>query len=327
MAVYCGDIMDLISLVVPCYNEQEVLPLFYEEATKILNTMHDIEYEIILINDGSKDKTISIIHDLAKKDKHIKFISFSRNFGKEPAMLAGLEHSKGDYVVILDADLQHPPSLMPEMYELVKSGEYDCIGTRRLDRKSEPPIRSWFAKKFYKIINRISQTEIVDGAHDYRFMTRQMVDAILSMPEYSRFSKGIFSWVGFKTKYIELKNIERAAGTTSWSFWKLFLYAIDGIVAFSIAPLSLAIIVGLITSIIGFVGIILALIDKLISLSTTIPYITEHAFGVFIISVVCFVGGMGMLFNGITSIYIAKIYMETKNRPRYIIKEKNIEGK
>ncbi|GHU55497.1 bactoprenol glucosyl transferase [Clostridia bacterium] len=317
--------MDLISIVVPCYNEQEVLPLFYDRITQVLNAISGIDYEVLLVNDGSKDKTLSIMREYANKDKHIKYISFSRNFGKEPAMLAGLQNAKGDYIVILDADLQHPPELIPQMYETVKDGEYDCVGTRRLDRASEPPIRSWFAKKFYKIINRISQTEIIDGAHDYRFMTRQMVDAILAMPEYNRFSKGIFSWVGFKTKYIELKNVERAAGSTSWSFWKLFLYAIDGIVAFSTAPLMLSVLFGFVFCIIGFLGTLFAIIDKIVSLYSWLPYLSKHAFGVLLISVMCLIGGLIMLFMGITSIYISKIYMEAKARPVFIIRESNID--
>jgi glycosyltransferase involved in cell wall biosynthesis len=318
--------MDVISVIVPCYNEQEVLPLFYDEITKVLGSIENIGYEILLVNDGSKDGTLGLMKGLAEKDGRIKYISFSRNFGKEAAMFAGLQKSVGDYVVILDADLQHPPELIPQMYQTVKSGEYDCVGTRRLDRKSEPPIRSWFARRFYRLINRISQTEIVDGAHDYRFMTRQMVDAILSMSEYNRFSKGIFSWVGFKTKYIELKNIERAAGTTSWSFWKLFIYAVDGIVAFSTAPLMLSIILGIILSIVGFLGTIFAIVDKIISLYNWMPFLSKHAFGVLLISTMCFIGGLIMIFIGITSIYISKIYMEAKNRPIYVIRECNTDN-
>jgi glycosyltransferase involved in cell wall biosynthesis len=316
--------MDVISVIVPCYNEEEVLPLFYDEITKVLTSIKDSDYEVLLVNDGSKDGTLGLMKELAGKDKHIKYISFSRNFGKEAAMYAGLQNSKGDYVVILDADLQHPPELIPQMYDIVKSGEYDCVGTRRTDRKNEPPIRSWFAKRFYKLINRISQTEIVDGAHDYRFMTRQMVEAILAMPEYNRFSKGIFSWVGFKTKYIELKNIERAAGTTSWSFWKLFVYAVDGIVAFSTAPLMLSVLLGMALTIVGFLGTLFAIIDKIVSLYNWMPFLSKHAFGVLLISTMCFIGGVLMIFMGITSIYISKIYMESKARPIYITRESNI---
>ncbi|MDR0919077.1 MAG: glycosyltransferase family 2 protein [Oscillospiraceae bacterium] len=317
--------MDLISVIVPCYNEEEVLPLFYDEITRVLNSIADIDYEILLVNDGSRDKTLQIMKDYAQKDSRIKYISFSRNFGKEAAMYAGLQNAKGDYVVILDADLQHPPSLIPKMYEIITTTDYDCVGSRRTDRAHEPRIRSYFARKFYKIVNRISQTEIVDGAHDFRFMSRQMVDAILTMTEYNRFSKGIFSWVGFKTKYLEMKNAERAAGTTSWSFWKLFIYAIDGIVAFSTAPLWLSIILGAVFMIVGILGTIFAIVDKIISLYNWIPYLSKHAFGTLLISTMLFLSGLVMCFMGITSIYLSKIYMEVKNRPVYIVKESNVE--
>ena len=236
--------MKLLSIVVPCYNEQEVLPLFYDKITEVMAGMKsehpELDYEVVFINDGSKDKTLEGLRKYARMDERIRYISFSRNFGKEAGMFAGLEASKGDYIVVMDADLQHPPELLPEMYRYVSSGEYDCAATRRVDRDGESKVRSWFARKFYQIMNKISQTEIVDGAQDYRFMTRQMVDAILSMREYNRFSKGIFSWVGFRTKYIEIKNVERAAGTTAWSFWGLFKYSLEGIVAFSTAPLAIA---------------------------------------------------------------------------------------
>ena len=241
--------MKLLSIVVPCYNEQEVLPLFYDKITEVMAGMKsehpELDYEVVFINDGSKDKTLEGLRKYARMDERIRYISFSRNFGKEAGMFAGLEASKGDYIVVMDADLQHPPELLPEMYRYVSSGEYDCAATRRVDRDGESKVRSWFARKFYQIMNKISQTEIVDGAQDYRFMTRQMVDAILSMREYNRFSKGIFSWVGFRTKYIEIKNVERAAGTTAWSFWGLFKYSLEGIVAFSTAPLAIASLLGI----------------------------------------------------------------------------------
>ena len=228
--------MKLISIVVPCYNEEEVLPLFYEEIQKIMQQMKEehaeLTFELVFIDDGSKDKTLILLREMALKDERVRYISFSRNFGKEAGMFAGLENSKGDYVVVMDADLQHPPAFLPKMYNYVKDGEYDCATTRRVSRKGESKIRSAFARLFYKIMNKISQTEIVDGAQDFRFMSRQMVDSILSMTEYNRFSKGIFSWVGFKTRYIEYENVERAAGATSWSFWGLFRYSIEGIIAF-----------------------------------------------------------------------------------------------
>ena len=220
----------LISVVVPCYNEEEVLPLFYDEIVRVsgemMNAHPQLSFEFLFINDGSKDKTLTILRSLAKKDGRVRYVSFSRNFGKEPALYAGLENSNGDYVVTLDADLQHPPKLIPEMYNIVSSGEYDCAATRRISRKGEPKLLSFFSRSFYKVINSISQTQIVDGAQDFRFMTRQMVDAILSMSERNRFSKGIFSWVGFDTKYIPVENTERAAGTTTWNFWKLFKYSL-----------------------------------------------------------------------------------------------------
>ena len=212
--------MDLITLIVPCYNEEESLPLFYKEIVKVAKKMKEVNFEFLFINDGSKDNTLDILRDLSKKDKRVRYASFSRNFGKEAAMYAGFENSKGDYVVVMDADLQDPPSLLPEMFKYIKEEDYDSVATRRVTRKGEPPIRSFFARMFYKIINKISKADIVDGARDYRLMTRQMVDSILSMKEYNRFSKGIFGWVGFKTKWIAYENIERVAGETKWNFWK-----------------------------------------------------------------------------------------------------------
>lgn len=239
---------DLISVIVPCYNEEVSLPFFYKEIQKVISHMQErypVEFELLFVDDGSRDDTLSIIKSFASKDPKIKYLSFSRNFGKESAILAGLEHATGDYVALMDADLQDPPSLLTQMYETIKEGTYDCIGTKRVDRKGEPPIRSFFARCFYKLINKISKTSIVDGARDFRLMTRQMTDAILNMPEYNRFSKGIFGWVGFKTKWLEYTNVERVAGSTKWSFWSLFLYSLDGIVAFSTIPLSIASILGI----------------------------------------------------------------------------------
>lgn len=303
--------MKLISVVVPCYNEQEVLPLFYNKITEIMSGMvqkYGIDYELMFVDDGSKDKTLEKFRELSKKDNRVKFISFSRNFGKEAGMYAGLQNSKGDYIVVLDADLQHPPEFIPKMYEFVKNGEYDCATTRRVSRKGESPVRSWFARLFYKIMNKISQTEIVDGAQDFRFMTRHMVDSILSMTEYNRFSKGIFSWVGFKTKYIEYENVERAAGTTSWSFMSLFKYSLEGIMAFSTFPLTISIFFGILFCIIG---LIMLIIFAIIGFGTTSGVLT----GVF------FIGGIILLCMGINGMYLSKMYLEVKNRPVYIVRE------
>lgn len=309
--------MELISVIVPCYNEQESLPLFYPEITRVAEEMssdHELEFEFLFINDGSKDDTLNILRDLHNDDKRVRYISFSRNFGKEAAMYAGLENAKGDYVVILDADLQHPPKFIPQMYNYVRTGEYDCASTRRVSRKGEPKLLSFFATKFYKIINKISQTEIVDGAQDFRFMTRQMVDAILSMKEYNRFSKGIFSWVGFHTKYIEYENVERVAGTTKWSFWKLFKYSLEGIFAFSTAPLALSSFLGVICCLISFIMAIIIVIKTLIWGDPVAGYPT-------IITVVFLLGGLQLFCIGILGQYISKTYLESKHRPIYLIGE------
>lgn len=311
--------MELISVIVPCYNEQESLPLFYKEITSVADGMKtkyynegisDLAFEFIFINDGSKDDTLKILRDLSSRDKRVCYISFSRNFGKEAAMLAGLEKSRGDYVVILDADLQHPPRLIPQMYDYVRSGEYDCAATRRISRKGESKLLSFFARLFYKIMNKISQTEIIDGAQDFRFMTRQMVNAILDMPEYNRFSKGIFSWVGFDTKYIEVENTERAAGKSTFNFHKLFLYSLEGIFAFSTAPLSLAI----------FMGVIFCLLALAMVIKTLICHEPMEGYPV-IVALVCLIGGIQLFCTGISGQYISKMYIETKHRPKYIIKE------
>ena len=257
----------LISVIVPCYNEQEVLPMFYKEITKVSAEMQEkhpeLEFEYLFIDDGSKDRTLRTLRVMAKYDKRVRYISFSRNFGKESGIYAGLQNAKGDYCVVMDADLQHPPAFLPKMYEAVASGLYDCATTRRVSRAGESKIRSWFARKFYKIMNLISQTEIVDGAQDFRFMTRQMVDAVLSMTEYNRFSKGIFSWVGFRVKYFEYENVERAGGQTKWSFFSLFRYSLEGIIGFSTAPLSISAIIGLISCVLGIIMLIVTVIKKL----------------------------------------------------------------
>ena len=306
--------MDLISIIVPCYNEQEVLLKFYNEMKKVIKEMSDVKFELIFVDDGSKDKTLSILKKLSQKDKRVRFISFSRNFGKEAGMLAGLRAAKGDYVAIMDADLQDPPSLLPEMYELVRSGEYDCAATRRTNRKGEPPIRSFFARMFYRVINKMSDADIVDGARDFRLMRRKMVDAILSMQEYNRFSKGIFGWVGFRTKWLEYVNVERAAGETKWSFWKLFKYSMEGIMAFSTTPLYVSSIMGFIVCMIAFVLACFYAIKALIFGDPTAGFPT-------IICIMVFLGGVQLIGIGVVGMYLSKTYLETKNRPIYIVRE------
>ena len=303
-----------ISIVVPCYNEQESLPYFYEEIKKIEKEMNYVDFEYIFVNDGSKDKTLEISRDLAKKDKKVRYISFSRNFGKEAAMLAGLEHSKGDYITVMDADLQDPPKMLIEMYKGITEEGYDCVGTRRVTRKGEPKIRSWFARRFYKIINRMSKVEMVDGARDFRLMTRQMVDSILSLKEYNRYSKGLFSFVGFNTKWLEYENVERVAGTTKWSFWKLFVYALEGIIAFSTAPLVIAAIVGFLFFIISFI-MILVIIIKTLAFGDPVSGWPS------LVCIIFFVSGVQLFCIGIIGAYLSKTYLETKNRPIYIVKE------
>lgn len=306
----------MISIVVPCYNEQEALPIFCGEATKVLQSI-GCDYELVLVNDGSKDNTLSEMKELSSKDNHIKYLSFSRNFGKEAAMYAGFCNVKGDYIAVMDADMQDPPSLLPKMLEILSSGEYDSVATRREDRKGEPPVRSWFARRFYEIINRISDADIVDGARDFRLMKRDMVDVIVGMSEYNRFSKGIFGWIGFRTYWLPYENVERVAGESKWNFWKLFKYAIDGIINFSQAPLSIASWFGILMT--GFSILFLMFI-----------IIRRLAFGdpvagwASLICVIVFIGGIQLFCIGIIGQYIAKMYMETKHRPHYIASESNI---
>lgn len=304
-----------ISIIVPCYNEEEALPYFYEEMTKVLSSL-DADYEICLVNDGSKDNTLQVMKQLSEKDKHITYLSFSRNFGKESAMYAGICNADGDYIGFIDADLQHPPILIKEMLEALKSGEYDCAACRRADRKGDSKIRTWFARKFYKIINMISDAQMVDGAGDYRLMKREMAEAIISMSEYNRFSKGIFSWVGFKTYWIEYENVERVAGTTSWSFWGLVKYAIDGIVNFSNAPLDLASFFGLITTAFAFIYLIFIVIKYALFGDPVQGWPT-------LICVILLMGGIQLFALGIIGQYIGKTYMEVKNRPHYIVSDSN----
>jgi len=310
-----------ISIIVPCYNEQESLPYFYEEMTKVMKQMKYASFELVFVNDGSRDTTLELLRNLAKKDKeHVRYISFSRNFGKEAAMYAGLEACTGDYVAIMDADLQDPPALLETMYQLVTEEGYDCVATRRVTRKGEPPIRSFFACCFYKLINKISNTDIVDGARDYRLMSRQMVDAILSMGEYNRFSKGIFGFVGFQTKWLEYENIERVAGQTKWNFWKLFIYALEGIIAFSTAPLVIASFIGILLCLIAFI-IILVVIIK------TLAFGDPVAGWPSLVCIIFFVSGIQLFCIGIIGQYLAKTYLEVKNRPIYIVKETEKDAK
>lgn len=309
--------MDKISVIIPCFNEEASLPFYKEEILKVMQQMSSEEFELLFINDGSKDTSLHLLKQYAAEDDRFKYVSFSRNFGKEAAIYAGLQHSTGDYVCIMDADLQDPPSLLPEMYDIVKNQGYDSVATRRVSRKGEPAIRSFFARMFYKIINRISDADIVDGARDYRLMNRAMVDAIVSMSEYNRFSKGIFGWVGFKTKWLEYENVERVAGETKWSFWKLFKYSIEGMTAFSVLPLQIASVFGVLFSTIAFIMIIVIIIRTLIFGDPTSGWPS-------MVCIVMMIGGIQLLCIGILGQYLSKTYLETKHRPIYIEKETNI---
>lgn len=308
--------MELISVIVPCFNEEEVLPLYYKEMTRVAGTMEEYSFEFLFIDDGSKDATLGLVKGLAGQDERVKYVSFSRNFGKEAAMYAGFTHARGDYVVVMDADLQDPPSLLPEMMKAIREEGYDSVATRRVTRKGEPAIRSFFARCFYRLMRRISKTEMVDGARDYRLMTRQFVDSLLSMGEYNRFSKGLYGWVGYKTKWLEYENIERAAGETKWSFWKLLLYSIEGIVAFSAAPLAIASVVGLVCCLLAFFFIVFIVARTLIFGDPVAGWPS-------LICVILFMGGLQLLCMGILGEYLAKTYLEVKGRPIYICKETN----
>ena len=310
----------LISIVVPCYNEEKALPFYYNKMKEIMEKMDYVDFEIVFVNDGSSDDTLNVIKKIASEDTRIKYITFSRNFGKEAGMYAGFEYSKGDYIGVMDADLQDPPELLETMYNEIKSNNYDCVATRRTTRKGEPPIRSFFAKMFYKIINKISKTEMVDGARDYRLMTRQMLNAIISMKEYNRYSKGLFSFVGFNTKWLEYENIERVAGDTHWSFWKLFKYALEGITAFSTTPLVLSSIIGILFFFIAMIIIIFIIVNTLINGNETSGWPST-------ICIIFMVTGIQLFCIGIIGQYLSKVYLEVKNRPIYIVKESNIENK
>lgn len=306
----------LISIVVPCYNEEKMLSIFYENINAVIKTMQGYDFELLFVDDGSQDSTLEMIRFLAQRDKRVKYLAFSRNFGKEAAIYAGLSMADGDLITIMDADLQDPPQLLPEMSASISEG-YDSVATRRVNRKGEPPLRSFFARQFYKIINRISQIDVVDGARDYRLMKRQVVDAVLSMREYHRFSKGIFGWVGFKTKWIPYENVERMAGESSWSFWKLFAYAIDGIIAFTTTPLRMASYSGILLSLLAFVYLIYIVIRTLL-LGIDVPGYAST------VAVILFMGGIQLLSIGILGEYLARTYMEVKQRPIFLIKDSNI---
>lgn len=305
---------ELISIVVPCYNEEEAIPLFYKEIEKVKEQL-SAEIEYLFVNDGSSDNTLEVLRELSESEKgRVRYISLSRNFGKESALYAGLEHAKGDYITVMDVDLQDPPRLLPEMFRLIKEEQYDCIGTRRVDRKGEPLIRSFFARQFYRMINRISETEIVEGARDYRLMTRQMVNAILEVTEYNRFSKGIFSWVGFNTKYLNFENQERVTGETTWSFWSLLKYSLDGIIAFSEVPLAIA-------SFVGMLSFMVSLLMALFIAGRTIIFDNPTSGWTSLIVIILGLAGLQLLCLGIIGKYLGKMFLETKRRPIYIVKE------
>lgn len=305
----------MISIIVPCFNEQEALPLFYEETKKVLKKINQ-PHEMLFVNDGSSDGTLIILRELSEKDDSVKFFSFSRNFGKEAAMYAGFCHAAGDYVAVMDADMQDPPALLPEMLALLESGEYDSVATRRVSRSGEPPIRSFFARKFYQIMNRISDVDVIDGARDFRLMRREMVDAIVSMSEANRFSKGIFGWIGFRTYWLPYENVERLAGETKWNSWKLFKYAVDGIINFSNVPLSLASWCGIGMTFVSFLLLTLIVIRKLLFGDPVAGWAST-------VCIIIFIGGLQLFCLGIIGHYLAKTYLETKHRPHYIISETN----
>lgn len=309
----------ILTLIVPSYNEEEALPIFYEEVLRVQKEIEAVELELLFVDDGSSDQTMKVVHDLAEKDARVSYVSFSRNFGKEAAIYAGLENASGDYVAILDADLQDPPALLPEMLRAIEEG-YDCVGSRRVTRKGEPPIRSFFARMFYRLMNKISSADIVDGARDFQMMNRKVVNAILSMGEYNRFSKGIFGWVGYKKKWLEYENIERAAGETKWSFWKLFLYAIDGIVAFSTTPLVFASVMGMLLCVVAVLTILFIVVRTLIFGDPTSGWPS-------LACIIILIGGIQLLCTGILGQYMAKTYLETKRRPLYLVQESKLKKK
>ncbi|SHJ51857.1 glycosyltransferase family 2 protein [Hespellia stercorisuis] len=308
--------MKKVSIIIPCYNEEEVLNIFYQEMKRVMDSMPEYAFELLFINDGSKDGTLSIMRKLGEEDKRVVYISFSRNFGKEAAMYAGFCNATGDYVAVMDADLQDPPALLPEMVKCLEEEDYDSVATRRVTRKGEPPIRSFFARMFYKIINRIADVDIVDGARDYRLMKRDMVEAIIAIGESNRFSKGIFGWIGFRTKWLPYENTERAAGETKWNFWKLLKYSVDGIINFSQAPIAIASGMGLLFTVISFMMIIFIVVRKLLYGDPVSGWASE-------VCIIIFIGGIILFCLGIMGQYIAKTYMEVKKRPHFIVGETN----
>ena len=313
--------MDKISIIVPCFNEKEALPLFYNKMREVMQLMDNtsgVSFELIIVDDGSQDDTLSVAKGMAGKDARVKYISFSRNFGKEAAMYAGLQHATGEYVAIMDADLQDPPDMLPEMYRVLTEEGYDAVGTRRVTRKGEPPIRSFFARKFYRLMSKISKANMVDGARDYRLMNRKYVDALLSLKEYNRFSKGLFGWVGFKVKWLEFENVNRVAGETKWSFWQLFLYSLDGIVAFSNAPLYMASIAGVFSFVIAIIAMLFIIIRRLVFGDPVAGWAST-------VVIILFIGGIQLLSIGVLGLYLSKLYLEAKDRPIYLIGESNIE--
>ena len=311
--------MEKISVLVPCYNEEKAIPFFYEELNKNISTFpKDVEFEIIFINDGSSDETLNVVKDLEKTDDRVKHISFSRNFGKESAIFAGLENASGNYITLMDADLQDPPALLKEMYTAIKEEGYDAVGTRRVTRKGEPPIRSFFSRLFYKLINKMTSFEMVDGARDYIFITRQVADSILSLREYNRFSKGLFGFVGFKVKWLEYENIQRVAGETKWSFWKLTKYALEGITAFSTSPLIFSSILGLIFCLVSFLLIVFIIFKTLILGDPTSGWPS-------LVCIIFMCSGIQLFSLGVIGQYLSKTYLEVKHRPIYLVKDTNIE--
>ena len=303
-----------LSIIVPCYNEREALPRFYDAVCAAMTALPGVELELMLVDDGSSDGTLELMKELHARDGRVRFLSFSRNFGKEAALLAGFEHCTGELVAVMDADLQDPPALLPAMLDTLLTGDYDCAATRRTTRKGEPPIRSWFARMFYKIINKMSDTEIVDGARDFRLMSRKMVDAVLSMAEYNRFSKGIFSWVGFETKWFEYENVERVAGATKWNFWSLFKYSIEGIVGFSTTPLLVAAGAGVLFCIAAFIGILFVVVRALVFGDPTSGWPS-------LVCIILLCSGVQLFCTGIVGEYLAKTYLEVKHRPIYLVAE------
>lgn len=308
--------MPLLSLVVPCYNEQDALSPFMAELARVISTLGDLQTEVIFVNDGSSDNTLPVIRELADQYDCVRYISFSRNFGKESAMLAGFAAAKGDYVAVMDADLQDPPALLPEMLHAVREEGYDCAGTRRTTRKGEPPIRSFFARMFYRLINLISHTQLVDGARDYKLLSRKAVDALLSMPEYNRFSKGLYEWIGFRTKWIEFENVERVAGETKWSFWRLFKYSLEGIVAFTTVPLALASLLGMLCMLVALVIIVCLCVRQFVWHNSVDGWTS-------MVCIIVLLSGVQLFCVGIIGQYISKMYLEIKRRPHYIIAEQS----